>query len=162
MHRNQTRTPGTTTPCTKFPGTPECANQNRSVTSPLFSQTSGTGCMPSPCPSTCLWQAGGLQDRQASLPSLTLLGETTAGHRYGGVSLLSHDGRTLWKGVCVHQVILEPEGVPCSLLCCSWQITFVSSGCSSDGRCRSNLAATYKFCSRKRENGKDVFKSLAR
>uniref|UniRef100_A0A8D3E6D9 Integrin alpha-2 domain-containing protein n=1 Tax=Scophthalmus maximus TaxID=52904 RepID=A0A8D3E6D9_SCOMX len=39
---------------------------------------------------------------------------------------------------------------------------FIYRGCGSDNVCQSNLQLEYKFCSRKTQNGRNVFKSLAR
>ncbi|KAM9376193.1 integrin alpha-6-like [Pholidichthys leucotaenia] len=42
------------------------------------------------------------------------------------------------------------------------EIILINEGCGSDNVCQSNLQLHYKFCSKKTENGQDVFKSLAR
>ncbi|CAK6964964.1 integrin alpha-6-like [Scomber scombrus] len=41
------------------------------------------------------------------------------------------------------------------------EIVLINKGCGSDNICQSNLELQYKFCSRKTQNGQDVFKSLA-
>lgn len=42
------------------------------------------------------------------------------------------------------------------------EIILINKGCGSDNICQSNLQLQYKFCSRKTQNGQDVFQSLAR
>uniref|UniRef100_A0A3P8RXC4 Integrin subunit alpha 6 n=1 Tax=Amphiprion percula TaxID=161767 RepID=A0A3P8RXC4_AMPPE len=41
-------------------------------------------------------------------------------------------------------------------------IRLINKGCGSDNICQSNLQLQYKFCSKKIQNGQDIFKSLAR
>uniref|UniRef100_A0A3Q1BK90 Integrin alpha-2 domain-containing protein n=1 Tax=Amphiprion ocellaris TaxID=80972 RepID=A0A3Q1BK90_AMPOC len=41
-------------------------------------------------------------------------------------------------------------------------IRLINKGCGSDNICQSNLQLQYKFCSKKTQNGQDIFKSLAR
>ncbi|KAM4621915.1 integrin alpha-6-like [Polymixia lowei] len=42
------------------------------------------------------------------------------------------------------------------------EIIFINKGCGTDNICRSNLALQYKFCSRQKQHGQDVFNSLHR
>ncbi|AWP11780.1 putative integrin alpha-6-like [Scophthalmus maximus] len=42
------------------------------------------------------------------------------------------------------------------------EVVLMNRGCGSDNVCQSNLQLEYKFCSRKTQNGRNVFKSLAR
>ncbi|XP_035812832.2 integrin alpha-6-like isoform X2 [Amphiprion ocellaris] len=42
------------------------------------------------------------------------------------------------------------------------EIRLINKGCGSDNICQSNLQLQYKFCSKKTQNGQDIFKSLAR
>uniref|UniRef100_A0A3Q1EUN0 Integrin alpha-6-like n=1 Tax=Acanthochromis polyacanthus TaxID=80966 RepID=A0A3Q1EUN0_9TELE len=42
------------------------------------------------------------------------------------------------------------------------EVKLINERCGSDNICQSNLQLQYKFCSKKTQNGQDVFKSLAR
>ncbi|XP_063732116.1 integrin alpha-6-like isoform X2 [Eleginops maclovinus] len=42
------------------------------------------------------------------------------------------------------------------------EIILINKGCGSDNICQSNLELQYMFCSQKKQNNQDVFKSLAR
>ncbi|KAM6923822.1 integrin alpha-6-like [Xenentodon cancila] len=42
------------------------------------------------------------------------------------------------------------------------EIILINEGCGNDNICQSNLQLQYKFCSRKTQNGEDVFQSLVR